>query len=224
LTTDDWPFLYLKPFVLPVGYIALLLLLLSTSALAIRAAYRGAQTRFDPVMFALGGGFLLLETRGVTALSMLFGTTWVVNAFVFGGILTTVLLANLFVERFAPKRVLPFFAPLMAVLAVLAVLDLGFLNDHPLLIRGMVGGLLIGLPVGFAGVIFSMLLRRSDDPAGALGSNVLGAIVGGCLEYLSMAIGLKALIGLAMILYLFALIRIMKAGSPPSRGNAASGP
>ena len=42
-------------------------------------------------MFLLGAAFLLLETRAVTQLSLLFGSTWIVNTSVFGGILAMVL-------------------------------------------------------------------------------------------------------------------------------------
>ena len=41
----------------------------------------------------LGAAFLLLETRGVTRFALLFGTTWLVNALVFAGVLVVVLLA-----------------------------------------------------------------------------------------------------------------------------------
>ena len=35
--------------------------------------------------------FLLLETKNVTGFALLFGTTWLVNAFVFAGVLLAVL-------------------------------------------------------------------------------------------------------------------------------------
>jgi hypothetical protein len=62
------------------------------------------------------------------------------------------------------------------------------------------------LPIGFAGVIVSMLLARSAHPSAALGSNLLGAVLGGCLEYLSMWTGLRALAALAFLLYLGAFV------------------
>jgi hypothetical protein len=51
-----------------------------------------------------------------------------------------------------------------------------------------------------------MLLARSCNPTAALGSNLMGAVVGGCLEYLSMVAGLRALALLAFVLYLAALL------------------
>ena len=38
-------------------------------------------------LFWMGAAFLLLETKSVVQFALLFGTTWVVNALVFGGIL-----------------------------------------------------------------------------------------------------------------------------------------
>lgn len=59
-----------------------------------------------------------------------------------------------------------------------------------------------------------MLLARSPNPTASLGSNLLGAVVGGCLEYLSMVVGLGALALLAFALYLVALLILQRRGSP----------
>ena len=48
-------------------------------------------------MFFLGAGFMLLETKGVVHMALLFGSTWVVNSIVFFAILVMILLSNLFV-------------------------------------------------------------------------------------------------------------------------------
>ena len=41
----------------------------------------------------MGAAFLLLETKNVATFALLFGTTWLVNALVFAGVLVTVLAA-----------------------------------------------------------------------------------------------------------------------------------
>ncbi|GAA3415428.1 hypothetical protein GCM10018952_39920 [Streptosporangium vulgare] len=59
------------------------------SLLAVRAV-AGPYRRMRPVRSpvpARGWRFLLLETKSVTGFALLFGTTWVVNAIVFGGVL-----------------------------------------------------------------------------------------------------------------------------------------
>ena len=42
----------------------------------------------------MGAAFLLLETRYVTGFALLFGSTWLVNALVFAGVLLAVLCAR----------------------------------------------------------------------------------------------------------------------------------
>jgi hypothetical protein len=201
--SDDWPFLYLSPGDTPWGYLVLLLGVIGTAVFAVSRVFGGAALKrdFDAPLFFMGAAFLLLETRGVTVLSLLFGSTWTVNVAVFAGILSTALAANLWVSRSRPANFMIWFVPLMLSLALLYAVPISALNQLDLLARGVVGGLLIGLPVGFAGIIVSSLLDRSHNATASLGSNLLGAVLGGCLEYLSMWTGLKALVVIAMLLY-----------------------
>jgi hypothetical protein len=68
-------------------------------------------------------------------------------------------------------------------------------------VRLTVGTLLPVLPLLFAGVVFAALFARATLPGRAFGSNLLGALAGGLLEYASMATGFKALGLLALALY-----------------------
>ncbi len=202
--TDNWPFLYLRPDSVPYGYLAVLTMILVSAGLAVRGVYgREIFTRqgLDVPLFFMGAAFMLLETRMVTELSLLFGSTWIVNASVFGGVLLMVLCANLFVVRWAPRRVQLWYIPLAVTLLVTWATGAGALNAFGLVPRVLLGGLLYALPVAFAGVIFSILLQRSADPTASLGSNLLGAMVGGILEYLSMYFGLRFIALLALALY-----------------------
>jgi SAM-dependent methyltransferase len=221
-TSDDWPFLYLRPGVVPWGYLLVLGCVLALALLLVAAVHGGRALRlgFDPALFLMGAGFLLVETRGVTSLSLLFGSTWLVNAAVFSGVLVMALVANVAVQRFPPASPLPAFVLLLASLVVLWLLDISVLNRFPLLARGLLGGLLNALPVGFAGLIVSTLLARSRDLASALASNLLGSVLGGCLEYISMWSGLRALVLLALGLYLGALLRELRR-APMTPGSTA---
>lgn len=214
VTTDDWPFLYLRPHTFPFGYLTVLISVLLIAAIGSRIAFgAGIFGRgFDPVMFLLGAAFLLIETRGVTDLSLLFGSTWIVNSSVFGGILVMALAANFFVERFKPESLTPFFVLLFVALAVSYFVRPSLLLPLPLVARGVLGGLANGLPVGFAGIIFSRLLVRSSDATSSLGSNLIGAMAGGCLEYLSIVTGLRFLTLLALALYAFAFMVARRRG------------
>jgi hypothetical protein len=69
----------------------------------------------------------------------------------------------------------------------------------------LVGGLLVALPILFAATIFAMLFRTRTNPTRALAYNLVGAIVGGVLEYSSMATGVKGLYLIAASAYLGAL-------------------
>ncbi len=75
-------------------------------------------------MFFLGAGFMLLETKGVVHMALLFGSTWIVNSIVFFAILVMVLLSNLFVLAPGPGRLWPYYALLIASLLVNALVPM----------------------------------------------------------------------------------------------------
>jgi len=215
--TDDWPFLYLKPGAYPLAYLCVLAMVLLVALGGTRVIYRTG-SRFDAPLFFMGAAFMLLETRGITALSLLCGSTWVVNSLVISGILTTALVANWIVIRWAPRRTGPWFVLLALSMLVLWAFDPGWLNRFGLLERAALGGLLNALPLGCAGVLFSILLSRSEQPDASLGSNILGAVVGGCTEYLSTVIGLRHLTLLALAIYgLAALATLNRRSRSPVR-------
>jgi hypothetical protein len=207
-TSDDWPFLYIRPRVFPWGYLAVLSTVLALALVSARRVFgaRAFGADFDPLLFLVGAGFLLIETRGVTTLSLLFGSTWMVNAAMFAGILLVALAANLYVERFGSPPLEVCFVLLFGSVAMLWAIDNAALNRFDLPWRGLIGGVVNALPVGFAGIIVSTLLARSPNPTASLASNLLGSVVGGCLEYLSMLAGLRALALLALALYLGAFL------------------
>jgi SAM-dependent methyltransferase len=221
-TSDDWPFLYVRPGSFAWGYAIVIGALLAATAAASGWAFGADALRreLDPALFLMGAGFLLIETRGVTALSLLFGSTWVVNAVVFAGILVLAFLANEVVARTRVRRQGLWFGGLLASVALVAAVPPAALGGLGLLARGVAGGIVAGLPIACAGVLVSMRLARSRDPAAALGSNLLGAVVGGCLEYLSMVFGLRALALLAFALYLAAAVLVL--GRPAEGAPAES--
>ena len=211
-TSDDWPFLYIRPATFPTAYVVMLLAVLTLAVTSARWAF-GREvlgSGFDPLLFLMGAGFLLVETRSVTTLSLLFGSTWIVNAAVFGGILFMALLGTLYVQRFGAPPLVPCFVLLFISLVVLWAMDTAALERLPLAVRGGLGSLVSAAPVAFAGLIVPVLLARSPNPTLSLGSNLLGSVVGGCLEYLSMAIGLASLALLALAIYLGALLLALR--------------
>ncbi len=200
---DDWPYLYLKGPTIPSHYLAALLVVLLIAAAFIGVGARGAFTGGggDAPMFFMGAGFLLVETKSVTEMSLLFGSTWTVNLLVFGAILITVLIANLVVQRRQLARTTPLFIALYAALALAYAVPADALLPLGTIAQWIAGGAMVALPILFASLIFSTLLARRDDAARALAYNLLGAIIGGVLEYSTMALGIKAMYVLAVVIY-----------------------
>ncbi|MFQ5656687.1 MAG: hypothetical protein ACE5G5_04045, partial [Candidatus Methylomirabilales bacterium] len=93
IPTDDWPFLYMKEPGIPTHYkvfIVIVVLMGAGSLLLLPPRQRGIRLPY----FFMGAGFFLIETSNVVSLSLLYGSTWVVNVTVFTGILGLILLGN----------------------------------------------------------------------------------------------------------------------------------
>ncbi len=204
--TDDWPYLYLGRRAIPGHYLKALGIVLAI-ALGLVGATAGRQLKggFDGAMFFMGAGFLLVETKSVTEMSLLFGSTWTVNLLVFSSILVTILIANMLVLRKPWPSLTAPFALLFASLGLAYVVPVRDILWLGMAGQWLVGGLLVALPILFAATIFAMLFRTRVNPTRALAYNLVGAIVGGLLEYSSMATGVKALYLTAAGAYLGAL-------------------
>jgi SAM-dependent methyltransferase len=199
---DDWPYLYLTNRTIPAHYVVALVAVLAISVLFLGIGAGEVLVRgLDVPMFLMGVGFLLVETKSITEMSLLFGSTWTVNLMVFGSILIMVLLANAVVQKRPPRRSAPLFAALLGTLALAYVVPASSLLWFGHFSQWVGGALMVSLPVFFASLIFSSLLSRRADAARALAYNVFGAIVGGVLEYSSMALGIKALYVIAALTY-----------------------
>jgi len=206
--TDDWPFLYLRTGGIPWTYVTVFFLIAATAILAVRRVFGASifsRGRFDAQMFLLGAAFMLLETRAVTQLSLLFGSTWIVNTSVFSGVLVMVLAANAFAARLKTYKRAVWYTLLAVSLLALWALPVHPLFAFPLWARALAAGPLVAVPVFFAGVIFSSELRSRADVVAALGCNLCGAVLGGLLENLSMLVGLRAVVLFALAIYLASL-------------------
>jgi SAM-dependent methyltransferase len=205
--TDDWPFLYLRvPFVAPYYLLALALLLVGALA-AVTVAARVSGTsirRFSPHFFVLGVAFLLLGTRSLVSFSLLFGTTWLVNALAFFGMLASVLLAIFINARWPIRRPWPFYAGLFVALGLAYLLPPESLLFDPAWLRYVIAAGIAFAPIFFANLVFSYSFRDTRTADMAFASNLLGAMVGGALEYLALLTGYQALLGVVALLYLLA--------------------
>jgi tRNA1(Val) A37 N6-methylase TrmN6 len=208
-TGDDRPFLYIKDGTIPSIYIITLGLILIVSLLAVRVV-AGPYRRMRPYadLFLLGVSFMLLETKSVTGFALLFGTTWVVNAIVFAGVLVAVLAAVEVTGRFRTPPLPVMYGVLLAGLLLAWLVPNEWLLALPMPLRVPAAVVLAFLPIFAANVVFAKRFSDAADATTSFGANLLGAIVGGCLEYLALVIGYKGLLIVAALLYLgaFALL------------------
>ena len=201
---DDWPYLYLEKRGIPKLYLITLLMLIGISSAGIFTLSPLKAGKIDIFFLLLGCAFLLLETKSVTTLSLLFGSTWLVNAVVFSAILFLALAANWLVMKIRFKGTAWLFGALAIALIINyffpieSLLKLGFFP------KAAAASILAGLPIFFAGIIFAISFKSTKHIGSALGSNLLGAVLGGFLEYGSMAFGLNALYIVALVCYLSA--------------------
>jgi SAM-dependent methyltransferase len=212
--TDNWPFLYLKAKEIPfkpnqmgiyvVGGLSILVMLLFTWPVWFGNA--GIRARPNGQMFFLGAGFMLLETKGVVHMALLFGSTWIVNSVVFFAILVMILLANLFVISLKPRKLLVYYALLVAALLVNTFVPMDRFLALSGAARTIVSCSVIFVPIFFAGVIFAASFRDSTSPDIDMGSNIAGVILGGLSENLSMVLGFNYLLGVAIVFYLLSWV------------------
>jgi hypothetical protein len=217
LPTDDWPFLYLSQRTIPKDYLVAIACLLSFSVAGVALLRRGSFGLNDVHFGLLGMGFLMLETKSISDTTLFFGATWFVTMVVVVGVLLMVIAANLLAERlrgFSPWLYAPLFAALLLLLVVPREAVLGFSFQGRMLWTLLV----VPLPVFFAGIIFSTSFRESDSPSALFGANLIGAMLGGFCEYLSMVIGNHRLSLLVAAAYLGSLLAAMAARG---RGRAA---
>lgn len=222
--TDDWPFLYMRsPLIPEITWRGILLLGGLSLALLWIFGWRTSRkerTSGNGAMLLLGAGFLLLESKAVVQMALLFGSTWLVNLVVFAGILVMILGANLFVQRVQPRNLLPYLIGLLASLALNAFFPISSLLGLPQIAQALVAGILLVLPVGFAGILFATLLSRHQHPEQALAYNTAGAMLGGLLENVSMLTGFWWLLAIAGAIYVAAYALSARDHASPGAQSA----
>ena len=213
LASDAWPFLYLQRPMIPslslrgmaiMGTIGVLFVLPFVRRRASAgAAPAGLASGFSFLaqMFFLGAGFMLIETKAVVHMALLFGGTWLVNSVVFCAVLVMILVANLFVLAVRPRSLMPFYAGLVLSLVASALVPLdAFLGmSRELQIAGSC--LIAFTPIFFAGVVFAVSFSKAADADRAFGANVAGAMFGGLCEYSSMLLGFQYVVLVAVAFY-----------------------
>jgi hypothetical protein len=203
-STDDWPFLYLRNAGIQPHYLVALGFVLLFALLAVAGSARVTKTPlrgFSPHFFVLGSAFMLLETKSLVSFSLLFGTTWLVNALAFFAILGTVLLAILVNSLLRIRRSRALYVLLFAALVVAFVLPPEQLLLDPPWLRYLLAAVVAFAPVFLANLIFTFSFRDTKIADMAFASNLLGAMVGGVIEYAALITGYRALLIAVAVLY-----------------------
>lgn len=202
---DDWPFIYLqRPTIAPVyqKLFAIILILIAGAVVVLRKVHvaRGFHVNF----LMLGLGFTLMESSAIVRLALLFGSTWTVNAVVFSVILLTIFLGNLLVLKGKAPALKWAWAVLFLSIIANYFFPLPVLFQVSAWVRVACSGVLIGIPVLFASFCFSHLFKKEPVTGYPLGINMIGAMAGGLVEYLSMLTGMRAIWLVVLCVYLAA--------------------
>ena len=206
LPSDDWPFLYLREAKIPALNLRSMALIagLSLAILYIFVPVRVVRPNWQ--MFFLGAGFMLLETKGVVHMALLFGSTWLVNSVVFFAILVMILASNLYVLVLKPEKLWPYYVLLSAALVVNILVPMSLFLALPGAGKVVVSCAVIFVPIFFAGIIFGTSFRDSSQPDVDFGSNIAGAILGGLAENLSLMVGFNYLLIIALAFYVLSAV------------------
>src|SRR5688572_15385988 len=167
-------------------------------------------------MFFLGAGFMLVETKAVVHMALLFGGTWIVNSVVIFAVLVMILVANLFVAVARPRRLAGHYAALIASLVVSALVPMDTFLGMDRTAQIVAASALAFAPIFFAGVVFAVSFTRAVEPDRAFGANIAGAMFGGLAEYSSMLLGFQYLLFVAVALYVISMVGYRKTvtGTP----------
>jgi protein-L-isoaspartate O-methyltransferase len=206
--TDDHPFPYLLKNTIPTSYVWMLALILAASLIAVwlfgSRSFRKMGAYID--LAFMGAAFLLLETKNIVQFALLFGSTWLVNALVTVAILVAVYLA---VETARHVKLPPpvvLYAALIASLVLTWLIPQDDLLTLPVAARFLAGGALAFAPVFIANLIFAQRFSDVETTTTAFAANLLGAMVGGALEYLALITGYRFLLILVGVLYALAFL------------------
>ncbi len=204
-STDDHPFPYIEGRSIPTFYMVSLALILLASTATVRVITGGFRVlRPYTDLFFMGAAFLLLETKNVVQFALLFGTTWFVNALVFTGVLISVYLAIEVARRFALPRPSLLYAGLFVSIAVAWAIPPEELLALSLGPRFVAAVALAFAPIFIANLVFAQRFKETSMTTVAFGANLLGAMLGGVVEYAAIAIGYQALLLLVAAFYALA--------------------
>ena len=227
VATDDHPFPYLPGNNIPKQYLWMIAAIFAASLLLVRAGGgRFSRMRSYVDLAFMGAAFLLLETKNIVQFALLFGTTWLVNSLVFAGVLLAVYLAVETASRIRLPHPAVLYAALIASLAVTWVVPQESLVGLPIVARFFAGSALAFAPIFLANLIFAQRFSDVATSGDAFAANLLGAMVGGVLEYIALITGYRFLLIAIGVLYGLAFVtsRLLTRGSAASASGTGVRP
>ena len=210
--TDDWPFLYLRARHIPRHYVIALAIVLVISVVSVLLTLGALGTpgtgvrRWSWQFFLLGAGFMLLETKSIIQFALLWGSTWVVASLAIASVLTMALLANAIVARKTVTRPWLVAGVLVGLLVLNYVIPIGRVAFDSRVAESVFYAVLVFSPILCAGLLFGSAIARSTSLTRDYGTNLLGAMVGGVGEYLSLVTGFRALLFVIAMCYVGAVL------------------
>jgi SAM-dependent methyltransferase len=204
--SDDWPFLYLRDRHIPPHYLAALALVLVVSIVVVLFVLRGQPGAWSWQFFLLGAGFMLLETKSIIQFALLWGSTWVVASLAIASVLSMALVANYVVARVEVRRPWLVGSVLLALLTLNYLIPVGTIGFESRALESLFYAALMFSPILCAGLLFGSAIKRSTALSRDYGTNLLGAMVGGVGEYLSLVTGFRALLLLIALCYVGAIV------------------
>jgi hypothetical protein len=205
--TDDWPFPYLPSRSIPSYYLWVIGLILAGALVVIRKAGGPLKQMAPYVDLAfMGAAFLLLESKNIVQFALLFGTTWFVNSLVFAGVLGSVYAAIETARHVRLPRPVVLYGALMVALGVAWTIPQESLLGLPTVLRFLAATAIAFAPIFLANLVFAQRFKGVGSATTAFAANLLGAIVGGVLEYLSLITGYRFLLVVVAALYALAFL------------------
>lgn len=212
IPTDDWPYLYLKSpqipnlYLLTLGlvlilFVFILYIFIGKKEFPLFKSFNRENWHF----FFLGAAFLLIETKSINELALLFGSTWIVNSSVILGILFMAFMANTITRTTIRISFSLIISGLFASLLISYFVKITLFLSEPWLIKFFLAGFIVALPIFFSGLLFSRSFNQTNQLAESFGANLLGAFFGGIIENSAMIIGIHALTIIAIMFYVAAV-------------------
>ena len=149
---------------------------------------------------------MLVETKCITEIAKIYGSTWVVTSITIAVILLMAFIANYLIIKKIKINIIGIYTLLFLSLIIgyfFSKYGFNFFNQK---IFSILLPFVLTLPLLFSGLAFSKEISRLNSASQALSANILGAMLGGFLEYNSMYFGLTFLYYLAGFLYFLAFI------------------